>query len=191
MLISKSENKNIVLIWVLSFSVPLLVAFLMFMPQKIDIGGDWVRLIPHVNGLLNSFTAIALIAGLFAIKNNNLKLHKRLMLLSFLMGSLFLIFYVIYHSAAESTLFGDANRDGMISEEEALALGYGRMVYLVILISHIILAAIVVPFVLLALYYGYIDNRVKHKKIVKYTFPIWLYVSISGVIVYLMIRQYY
>lgn len=191
MLISKNESKNIVLITILSVVVPLLVAILLFMPTKITVEGKWINYLPHINGILNSATAVALLAGFWAIKMKEFNYHRISMTLAFILGSLFLIFYVIYHSGADSTVYGDINRDGLLSASEHDLIGNLRYSYLIILISHIILATIVVPFVLLALYYGYTGNWLRHKKIVKYTLPIWLYVSVSGVVVYLMIRAYY
>jgi putative membrane protein len=113
------------------------------------------------------------------------------MLVAFALGIIFLISYVIYHAAAPSTMYGDINGDGILSDAEMALLGSSRTVYLVILLSHIVLATIVVPFVLLAIYYGLADKVQKHRRIVRYTYPIWLYVSISGVVVYLMISRYY
>lgn len=191
MLLSKNESKNLVLITVLSVVVPLLVAILLFMPTKLSIEGTWINYLPHINGLLNTATAIALIAGFLAIKREHVVYHRIAMTIAFILGILFLVSYVIYHSGAESTLFGDVNQDGILSDAERAEIGNTRYTYLFILISHIILATIVVPFVLLAIYYGYAGLWTKHKKIVKFTLPIWFYVSVSGVIVYLMIRQYY
>ncbi|MDQ3393513.1 MAG: DUF420 domain-containing protein [Bacteroidota bacterium] len=191
MLISKSESRNILIITILSIVVPLLVAILLFMPTKLNVEGNWINYLPHIIGTLNSATAIALLFGFWAIKNNKVDYHRIAMTVAFLLGILFLVFYVIYHSGAESTIYGDVNKDGLLSDIEREALGQSRIIYLIILLSHIVLATIVVPFVLFAIYYGYTSNWLKHKKIVKFTLPIWLYVSITGVIVYLMIRQYY
>lgn len=191
MLLSKNESKNLILITVLSVVVPLLVAVLLFMPAKLTIEGDWINYLPHINGLLNTAAAIALLVGFWAIKNGYVSYHRIAMTTAFVLGILFLVSYVLYHSGAESTLFGDINRDGILSDAERVAIGSTRSTYLFILISHIILATIVVPFVLLAVYYAYSGSLIKHKKIVKFTLPIWFYVSVSGVIVYLMIRQYY
>ena len=191
MLQTKTENKSIWLIGILSVVIPLVVAILLFMPEKLNIYGNWINTLPHLNGILNSATAFALVLGFIAIKKRELVLHRRSMTLAFILGSLFLISYVVYHSGAESTIFGDANRDGILVEAERQALGNSRIIYLIILLSHIALATIVVPFVLLALFYAYTNNFAKHKKIVKFTLPIWFYVSVSGIIVYLMISPYY
>jgi putative membrane protein len=191
MLQTKTENKSIWLIAILSIAIPVVVAILLFMPEKVNIEGNWIRTLPHLNGILNTGTALALIFGFIAVKKKELVAHRNAMVIAFILGSLFLISYVIYHSGADSTIYGDINRDGILSDSEKAILGNSRYIYLIILLSHIALATIVVPFVLLALYHAYSNNLVKHKKIVKFTLPIWFYVSVSGVIVYLMISPYY
>ncbi|MDF9796923.1 putative membrane protein [Catalinimonas alkaloidigena] len=185
------ENNYLALIGILSVAIPVIVAVLMFSPTKLGLDSDWVDFLPHLNGLINTATSFALIAGLIFIKQKKIKYHKTAMLTAFVLGSIFLISYVIYHSSSASTIYGDVNGNGVLESVEAEQLGVMRMVYLGVLISHIILAAIVVPFVLFALYYALTDKLVKHRKVVRFAFPIWLYVSITGVIVYLMISPYY
>jgi putative membrane protein len=180
------------LIWIISIVVPVLVAVLIFAPSKVEGAGDWVYVLPHLNAALNSITSIVLLLGLFFIKKKNIKRHRLMMSTAFVLGSLFLVSYIIYHATAESTVFGDLDGNGMLDEiEKTSAIMSDRNVYLVILLSHIVLAAIVVPFVLFAFYYALNDKIDRHKKVVKYTFPIWLYVSITGVVVYFMISPYY
>ena len=104
---------------------------------------------------------------------------------------LFLVSYIIYHATSESTIFGDSNGNGILEMEEADQIGPLRKIYLAILFSHILLAAVVVPFVLFAFYFALTDRFEKHKKTVRFTLPVWLYVSVTGVVVYLMISPYY
>lgn len=191
MLKAANENRYLTLIGILSVVIPLAVAVLLFSPSKLQLEGGWVDLLPHLNGMINTATSIALIAGLVFIKQKKIQYHRSAMLVAFVLGAIFLVSYVIYHSSAESTVYGDLNGNGALEATEASALGFSRTIYLVILISHIILAAVVVPFVLLALYFALSDKIVKHRKIVKFAYPIWLYVSVTGVIVYLMISPYY
>ena len=191
MLKAANENRYLTLIGILSVVIPLAVAVLLFSPSKLDVEGGWVDLLPHLNGMINTATSIALIAGLVFIKQKKIQYHRSAMLIAFVLGAIFLISYVIYHSSAESTVYGDLNGNGTLEATETSSLGFLRTIYLVILISHIILAAVVVPFVLLALYFALSDKIVKHRKIVKFAYPIWLYVSVTGVIVYLMISPYY
>ena len=138
---------------------------------------DWTKTLPHAIGLLNSTTAISLILGLIAIKNKNIAGHRKAMGAAFIQGSLFLVLYILYHISNPSTPFGG---EGII-----------RPIYYFLLISHILLSIGVVRLVLKAIYYALTNNIVAHKAIVKWAYPIWLYVSVSGVIVYLMISPYY
>lgn len=178
------------LIYVISVLVPALVALLLFTPIKLDLS-DWVKGLPTLNAILNSITSILLIAALFAIRAKKIAMHRNLMLTSLVLGALFLLSYVIYHGTSESTVFGDIDHNGVLDEAETAALGSSRTIYLLVLLSHIGLSIVVVPFVLIAFYFALSDQIAKHRKIVKFTYPIWLYVSITGVIVYLMIRPYY
>ncbi len=191
MLNTKKENNYLILIWILSVAIPVVVAILLFMPSKVDVKSGWVSVLPHLNALLNSTTAIALVIGFIFIKKKQVAYHKLCMLIAFSLGTLFLISYVIYHASAPSTVFGDINGNGILEEVELLQLGSMRTIYLVILLSHILLAIVVVPFVLIALFHALSNRFDRHKKIVKYTLPIWLFVSISGVVVYLLISPYY
>ncbi|MBN7812262.1 DUF420 domain-containing protein [Algoriphagus sp. H41] len=165
--------------WIIGISVaiPLAVAVLLFMPAKITSLGDWVYFLPHLNAVINTAASVALILGLVFIKNKKYSYHGATMTVAFVLGALFLVSYVVYHGAAESTSFGG---EGAI-----------RTVYYVLLISHILLAAVALFPILFAYYYGYTDQREKHRKVVKFAYPIWLYVSVSGVIVYLLISPYY
>lgn len=190
--VNTNQKSYTSLIWILSIAIPVVVAILIFTPEKIQGAGDWVYMLPHLNATFNTLTTIVLLLGLYFIKQKNIKAHKSMMSIAFTLGSLFLVSYVIYHSTADSTVYGDVNGNGVLEEAEKTGkLMFWRGFYVVILLSHILLAAIVVPFVLFAFYYALTDKIEKHKKIVKWTFPIWLYVSITGVIVYGMVSQYY
>ncbi|MCH6200374.1 DUF420 domain-containing protein [Aquiflexum sp. LQ15W] len=162
---------------VIAVIVPVLVAVLLFMPSKIDVASDWVYFLPHLNAVINSAATVALIAGVVFIKKGNIQYHRAAMTAAFGLGAIFLVSYVIYHATAESTTFGGE--------------GWIRPVYYFILITHIVLAAVALFPILLAYYYGHTDQRDKHKKVVKFAFPIWLYVTVTGVVVYLMISPYY
>lgn len=190
--ISAEKDKNyLVLVGIVSVLIPLVVAFLLFMPQTGKLGDFDVSFLPHLNAVLNSATFLCLVTGFVLIKKGYKEEHKVAMLSAFTLSSIFLVSYVIYHFQAAHTLYGDLNHDSVVDEAEKLAAGSMRTIYFVLLFSHIILAAIVVPFVLLSIYFGITGQFIKHKKISKFTFPIWTYVAASGVIVYLMISQYY
>ena len=118
-------------------------------------------------------------------------MHKRINILAFILSSAFLVSYILHHYLAPTTAFGDTNGDGIASAAEKAAVGNIRYVYYVLLTTHIILAAVVLPLILLSFYRGLQMQVEKHKKLVRWAFPIWLYVTVTGVIVYLMISPYY
>jgi putative membrane protein len=157
--------------------IPLVVAILLN-PRipKVELG-EWSKVLPHVNGLINTLTSLSLLAGYYFIKKKNIAAHRRMMTVSFSLGALFLVSYVLYHLSNESTPFGG---EGLI-----------RPIYYFLLITHITLSIGVVWFVLRAVYFALSNQIDLHKKAVKWAFPIWLYVSVTGVIVYLMISPYY
>jgi putative membrane protein len=189
---AQEDSRYLILIGILSVVVPVLVALLFYIPQTGKLGDLDVAFLPHLNAVLNSSTAIALMGGFYFIRiKKNERYHKTVMLTAFGLSSVFLISYVIYHFQGGHTKFGDLNGDEQLSLAEISAAGTMRYVYYFVLLTHILLAIIVVPFVLLAIYFGISKQIPRHKKIVKYTFPIWLYVAITGVLVYLMISPYY
>ncbi|WP_457611527.1 DUF420 domain-containing protein [Lutibacter sp.] len=167
---SKKYNKRIVL---LSILIPLVVAILF----GVKINVSLPVFLPPIYASINAFTAILLVAAFWAVKNKKLELHKKLMKSAIVFSILFLMLYVAYHMTSNSTKFGGE--------------GNLKIIYFLVLISHIILSIIVIPFVLITYVRAITNNIQLHKKIAKITFPLWLYVTISGVIVYLMIAPYY
>ena len=171
------ENKKYrKIINILAIAIPVAVAVLIGIRQKIDLG-TWTKVLPHVIGMLNTATAILLLMGFYFIKVNNRSMHRLMMTFAFVLGAVFLVCYILYHISNESTPFGGS--------------GFIRPIYYFLLISHILLSIVVVWFVLRAVYFGYSNQLAEHRKAVKWAFPIWLYVSVSGVIVYLLISPYY
>jgi len=164
------------LINIVAVAIPVVVAILLGIRQKVDLG-DWTKILPHVNAVINTLTALLLIVGLHFIQQKNVAAHRRIMTAAFVLGSLFLVSYVLYHLSNESTPFGGT---GLI-----------RPIYYFLLSSHVVLSIVVVWFVLRAVYFAYSNQIAEHKKAVKWAFPIWLYVSVTGVIVYLLISPYY
>ncbi len=165
------------LLQIVSYAIPVAVAVILGIRNKIYLG-DWTKQLTHLIGILNASTAIVLCLGFYFIKNKNYAAHKTMMSTAFYMGAVFLILYIIYHISNENT-----PSTGMLSGT--------RYLYLFFLISHIILSIVVVRYVLFSIYYALTKQIEKHKAMVKITFPLWLYVSVSGVIVYLMISPYY
>jgi len=166
----KKYNKWIV---VLSIAIPLVVAILFGV--KIDV--ELPVFLPPIYATINAFTAIILVVAVWAVKNGKIKMHEKLMKTAIVFSILFLVLYVAYHMTSDSTKFGG---EGVL-----------KTVYFVILISHILLSIAVIPFVLITYVRAITNNIELHKKIAKITFPLWLYVAISGVVVYLMISPYY
>ncbi|UPQ80100.1 DUF420 domain-containing protein [Flavobacterium azooxidireducens] len=172
------EKKFNALIITLSIAVPVLVAILFKVKLK-DYGIDVEPLtfLPPIYAFINGITAMLLILGVYAIKNGNKKMHQNLMQSAIACSVVFLVMYVAYHMTSDSTPFG--------------GVGIIRYVYFFILISHILLSIAVIPLVLITYVKALSERFDKHKKIAKITFPIWLYVAVTGVIVYLMIAPYY
>lgn len=168
------EKKYNRLIWILSIVIPVAVAALF----GIRIPGvERMGFLPPIYATINGVTALILILAVVQIKKGNRKYHERLMKMAMMLSVLFLMLYIAYHMTSDSTKFGG---EGMI-----------KYVYYFVLITHIVLSIVVIPFVLITFVRGISGQFKQHKKIAKITFPLWLYVAISGVIVYLMISPYY
>lgn len=175
---SNLEKKYKIIIAILSFVIPLVVAVLFGINLK-DLGYDVTPLtfLPPIYATINGLTAISLVLAVTAIKKGNKILHRKLMRLAMFFSILFLLMYVAYHMTSTSTPFGG---QGVI-----------RYVYFFILITHILLSIAVIPMVLFTYMRAILGQYEKHRKLAKFTFPIWLYVAVSGVVVYLMISPYY
>lgn len=185
----KSLNKLII---ALSIAVPVIVAILFFIsPPDIKHGLD-LNFFPKFHAVLNSLVTVCILTGFYFIKNKNVRAHRTSMLSAFALSSIFLISYVIYHTLADgSTKYGDANFDGVLDEIEATSAGMLRYVYYFILLTHILLAAIILPLILFTFSKALTGRIDQHRKLAKWTFPLWLYVSVTGVLVYVMIAPYY
>jgi putative membrane protein len=172
------QNKtNDRIINIISIAIPIAVAVILGIPYKIDLG-VWTKQLPHGIGLVNALTAVCLLVGYFAVKSKNILVHRISMGVAFCLGAVFLLMYIAYHISNPST-------------SSALMPTGLRYLYIFLLLSHIILSIGVVRFVLLAIYYALTKQIDRHKSIVKYTLPVWLYVSVSGVLVYILISPYY
>jgi putative membrane protein len=144
-----------------------------------------------INAVLNTGVAILLVAGLVAIKQKNYNLHKSLMMTAMIFSLLFLVTYIAHHLLAGEAKFGDANFDGVVDDAEKAILGNTRPFYLILLGTHIVLAATSLPFILWTAYRALTSDFEAHKNLAKKVWPIWFYVAVTGPIVYLMIKQYY
>ena len=186
----KNDKKAKTFIWIVSVIVFAAVAFLAKFKLDIDLGFN-VHVFAKINAVINSIVAVLLLTALIAVKKKNYALHKKIMLTAIVLSVFFLVSYICHHLLAGDTKFGDINHDGILSDEEKLAAGTLRLIYYIILITHIPLAAIILPFILFTAYRALIGEYDKHKKLVRITWPVWFYVAVSGVAVYLMISPYY
>jgi len=148
--------------------------------------------LPMLNAFLNGTCTVLLLVSLYFIKQGNITMHKRLNILTFCLSAIFLVSYILFHYLMRrDTIYGDVNGDGKILGDEITQYGTLRTTYLAILTPHIILAAGVLPLILLSFHRGLQMQVDKHKKLVRWAFPIWLFVTVSGVVVYLMIAPFY
>ncbi|MGM0477919.1 MAG: DUF420 domain-containing protein [Bacteroidota bacterium] len=159
--------------WIIALSIVIPVAVALLFGIRIE-GLDF-SFLPPIYATINGLTAVILIVALVAIKAKNIRLHQRLIQFALVLSLLFLVAYVLYHMTSESTPYG----------------GEWSYLYYFILISHIFLSVVVIPIVLFAYLHAWKGDYEKHKKWVKFAFPIWLYVAITGVVVYLMISPFY
>jgi len=168
---SKGKNYNW-LIWVVSIAIPGVVALLYVVDKPTEVP-SFVKYLPRINATINGLTTLVLIFGLMAIKNGIVFIHRRFMTLAIVLSVIFLISYVIYHWATEPTPYQGE--------------GFMRPLYFFILFSHILLAIAIVPLVLISFVRALSERYDKHKKIARITLPLWLYVTITGVLVYVML----
>ena len=186
----KNDKKAHILIWIFSAIVFLAVTILDKITLDVNLGFN-----PHIFAMLsagvNSIVSLLLVVGLVFVKQKKYQLHKNTMMFTMALSVLFLVFYISHHLFTGETKYGDINHDGLLSDDEISLAGTMRYVYYVIISTHVTLAGIVMPFVLYSAYRGLTGEFSLHKKMVRYTFPIWLYVAVTGVIVYLMISPYY
>jgi putative membrane protein len=176
---TKAANESIYkrVIIAVSLLVPILVVILFYVnPPDIDLGID-LKFFPRFHAVLNSIATVLLLTGLYFIKNKQIAYHRTMMLSAFLVSTIFLLSYVTYHTLSKPTPYGG---DGLL-----------RYVYYFILISHVVLAAGVLPFILFTFLRALTGDIEKHRKIARLTLPVWLYVTITGVIVYFLIAPYY
>lgn len=174
----KAEKQYNTWIIILSVIIPVVVAIL-FGVNLQELGFDVKPLtfLPPIYASINALTALVLVLGFVAIQNKNIIRHKRLMQFAIMLSLTFLMMYIVYHMTSDSTKYGG---EGII-----------KYVYYIILITHILMSIIVIPFVLITYVRAITNNIERHKRIAKITFPLWLYVAISGVVVYIMISPYY
>jgi len=186
----KNDRKAAILIITFSVIVFAIVSALGRVKINVNPGFD-VHIFAKANAIINSVVAVLLFCGLIAVKAKRYILHKKIMLTSMSLSILFLISYICHHLFAGEARFGDINHDGILSSQEKVNAGTARFIYLFILGTHIPLAGLVLPLILVTAYRALIGEFEKHKRLVRFTWPIWFYVAVTGVIVYVMISPYY
>lgn len=186
------EKKFRTPIIIVSILIPIVVAILFSVKLKdLGINVEPLSFLPPIYASINGITAILLILAVIAIKNGNRSLHEKLMTSAIACSLIFLVMYVAYHLTSESTKFGDIDHNGLVDSNELAAVGFMRFIYFFILITHIALSVIIIPLVLFTYVRALSKQFDRHKKLARITFPLWLYVAVTGVVVYLMISPYY
>ena len=183
-------RKLTLLVWVLTIAVLGLVGMMRSVkipiPESIDLSA-----LPAFHAFLNTLAAFFLFGAIVAIKKRKAHLHQRLIYIALICSLIFLLSYVCYHFTTSATIYGDQNGDGILSEMEKEEVGTSRIFYLIILLTHIALAALSFPFILMSLTYALTYQFDKHKRMTRWVFPVWLYVAITGPLVYWLLRPYY
>ncbi len=188
--LAKNDKKARILIFSFSAIVFIAVTVLEKVTLDVNLGFD-PHLLALVNAIINSVVAVLLVAGIISAKQGAYKTHKNIMLIAIGLSAIFLITYIGHHLFAGSTWYGDTDKNGVVDAAENTAAGISRVVYFVLLSTHILLAGVSLPFILFTAYRGLTNENIAHRKIAKITWPLWFYVAVSGPIVYWMISKYY
>lgn len=188
--IKKNDKQAKWLIGIFSVVVFVVVILLGRFKLEVNVGFD-VHIFATINAFVNGLIAVLLVFALVAVKNGNYLLHKRFMMTALVLSIIFLVSYIAHHLLAGEAKFGDTNHDGIVSNAEKSAVGYIRLVYYIILSTHIFLAVIILPFILFTTYRALVAEFAIHKKLARITWPLWLYVAVTGPVVYFMISPYY
>ncbi|MCB0583945.1 MAG: DUF420 domain-containing protein [Phaeodactylibacter sp.] len=176
--------------WIITGAVLALVGLMR--QVKIPIPDEWdLSFLPPFHATLNALTAVVLLIAFYFIKQKNVRAHQRSIYVAIGLSVLFLLSYVAYHFTTPETLYGDLNHDGSLSAEELAAVGTSRVWYLILLLSHIALAALILPFILFTFIRAYTGQVEKHRRMARWVFPVWLYVAVTGPIAYFMLMPYY
>jgi len=186
---TSTPNKSNMRKWIIAVSVVIPIAVAALFGIKIE-GIDF-SFLPPIYATINGVTAILLILALIFIKNGKVQQHQKTIQVALALSVLFLLCYVAYHMTSDSTIYGDLDANGKLDEIELNYVKSSRLAYLILLLTHISLSIAVIPVVLFTYLHAWEGNYQKHKKWAKFAFPIWLYVAVTGVVVYLMISPYY
>ena len=189
-IIQKNDALAKTVIWSVSVVVFIAVAYLSKFKLSVNLGFN-----PHffatLNAWINSAVALLLLFGLIAVRNKKYLLHRKIMIAAITLSIVFLLSYICHHLFAGETLYGDLNHNGIVSAEEKGLAGNARIIYFILLFTHIPLAGIILPIILFTAYRAATGDFARHKKLARITWPIWMYVATTGVVVYWMISPYY
>jgi putative membrane protein len=177
------------LVWIVTAVVLVVVIVLKIVPPPTTVPA-YLYVLPHLIGGINAVCSVLLVVSLIFIKRKNIQAHKVTNVITFILSAIFLIFYILFHLFVKDTKFGDTDYNGVLSAAEISAVGSIRYVYYFILLTHIMLAVVVLPLILVSFFRGFNMQIEKHRKIVRWAYPVWLYVAVTGVVVYLMISPY-
>ena len=188
--LQKNDKVANIFIWAVSIIVFAAVTVLANVKLELNLPFN-VHYFAMANAIINGVVAVLLLAALWAVRKRNFLLHKRFMLVAITLSVLFLLSYIAHHLLSDATKFGDTDHNNIISDAEKAAAGSTRYVYYIILLTHIPLAGIVLPFILFTAYRALTGEYMRHMKLARFTWPIWFYVAVSGVVVYLLIEPFY
>ena len=181
----------------IEYLILLVCIGLLFLIERLDKNfininnAFFISILPAINAYINIFVTLFIIIGIIAIKKRKISLHIKCMHITFILSSIFLVLFLIHIITSGKIKYGDVNKDGLLSFQEKSAIQYSEFYYYFILSTHIICASFILPFILITYYKGYIKQLPFHKKIARFTYPIWLYVTITGPIVYFMLLPFY
>ncbi|MEM8525990.1 MAG: DUF420 domain-containing protein [Bacteroidota bacterium] len=176
--------------WIVTVVVLVLIGLMRRVSIDLPEGWNLHFLVPF-HATVNALTAIALIIALIFIKQRKFVAHRNMMTTALVLSAVFLLSYVAYHFTSDPTIYGDLNSNGVLDESEKAQIGGMRTVYLVLLLTHIVLAAVIFPFILFTFVRAYTNQFAKHRKIARWVYPLWLYVAVTGPILYWMLKPYY
>jgi putative membrane protein len=181
-----------VIAWVLTGAVLVLVGLMRRPELRIPLPEGWsFDFLPPVHAVLNTLVTIALLVAVAAVKRGRIALHRQAILAAMGLSVAFLLCYVAYHFTNAEVIFGDANRDGVLDAAERTAVGGARTTYLLLLVSHIVLAGLSLPAILFTFIAGWTNRFAAHRRLARWVFPVWLYVAVTGPICYLLLKPYY
>jgi putative membrane protein len=184
------SKKLVTTAWILSTVVLLLVVAMQKI--KLPLPDGWsTSFLPPIHAGINAVAAVVLLVSLICIKLGNVRMHRATMVLAMILSVLFLLSYVTYHITNPEVKFGDVNSDGLVSPAEKLSVGSMRTAYLLLLITHIVSAAVSLPFILFTFIAGWTNRFAAHRKLARWVFPLWLYVAVTGPVCYWMLKPYY